>query len=188
MMKKLILALAAILALVSLTAFAEEAAEQKVVLWEHTAKETDEAGNEIEVPVKVTLTYKGELDISELDVDLADGYFGMIRKEGVAPVTIAITPADYGPHANLNQATDEQLQQFIDAVAVQFEEGTYTSEIRKSESGNVYLAVGDGVTRSMWTIYEDTMMEIIQHRDDFSELTEEDLAFALDVGQGIWME
>ena len=53
-MKKLILALCAILVLSCFTAVAEEAF--KVTLWEHTSKDLDEAGNVIEVPVKVTLT------------------------------------------------------------------------------------------------------------------------------------
>ena len=46
-MKKLILALCAILVL-GCCAAAAESAPEKIILWEHTAKEIDEAGNVIE--------------------------------------------------------------------------------------------------------------------------------------------
>ncbi len=185
-MKKLILVFCALLVLGCLTAFAEEA--QKITLWEHISKDIDETGNEIEVPVKVTLTYKGELEIDELVMEVADGYTARISRAGVAPVTLNVLPADFGPHANLNAATEEQLQEYIDAVAVQFESGEYASEVQKTESGNVYLAVGDGKVRSVWMVYEDTILELIQFNDDFELLTAEDQNFAIELLQGIWME
>ena len=83
---------------------------------------------------------------------------------------------------------EEQLKTFIAVVAQQYEEGKYTSEIQKTKSGNVYLAVGDETTRSVWQVYEDTMIEIIQFHEDFSPLTAEDQAFAIEILQGIWME
>ena len=190
-MKKLLIALCAVLALTACAAFAEEAAEpatEKFVLWEHVAKEIDENGTEIDVPVKVTLETKGPVEIFENEAEVIDGFIGRISREGYAPVTVTITAADYGPHANLNDATDEQLQLFIDSVAQQYEEGTYTSDILKTEGGNTYLAVGDSTVRSIWTIYEDTIMELIQYNDDFSPLTEEDQNFAIEIFQGIWTE
>ena len=51
-MKKLLIALCAVLALTACAAFAEEAAEpatEKFVLWEHVSKEIDENGTEIGV-------------------------------------------------------------------------------------------------------------------------------------------
>ena len=186
-MKKMILVLCAVLALGCCTAFAE--AVNKVVLWENTATEVDEAGNLLEQPVKVTLETAEPVEIEMIDeVDVSDGFFAKIRRDGVAPVVVSITPADYGAHANLNKATEEQLQAFIAKVAEQFEEGKYVSEIKKTESGNTFLAVGDAVTRSVWTIYEDTLIEIIQYKEDFTELTAEDQAFAIEILQGIWME
>ena len=161
-MKKLIFVLCAVFALAAVTAFAESAPE-KVVLWEHTAKEMDADGNEIEQLAKGTLETK-------------------------APVVVAISPADYGAHANLNNATEEQLQMLINRIAEQFEEGSYNSGVTKTESGNVYVYAGDSTTRSILQVYEDTLLELIQFHDDFSDLTEEDQAFAVEVLQGIWME
>ena len=184
-MKKGMLVLIALLLLCSV-AFAEET-EKKITLWEHTIIEKDESGEVYTQPVKVTLTYKEPLTLREIENDLMDGYFGEMFREGVAPVTVAISPAEFGAHANLNDATDEELQAYLDAVAQQYEEGAH-SEITKTESGNVYLAVGDGMTRSVWSVYEDTIIEIVQHHEDFSELTGEDQAFAIEILQGIWME
>ncbi len=195
-MKKLIVLLCMIFALSVCTAFAETpaadtaaSAEEKIVLWEHMAKEVDENGKEFEQPVKVTLTLKTPVNIDVIEeADIADGYFARMSRGSLAPVTVAITPADIKAHANLNEATDEQLQIYIDTIAAQYEEGTAVSEIRKTESGNVYLAVGDTHIRSVWQIYEDTLIEIIQFHDDFEELTKEDQEFAIEILQGIWME
>lgn len=192
-MKKLIFVLCVIFALSLCTAFAEapatESTEEKIVLWEHMSKEVDANGKEFEQPVKVTLTLKNPVNIEILErADISDGYFAKMSRGDVAPVTVTITPADIKAHANLNDATDEQLQTYIDAVAAQYEDGTVASEIRKTESGNVYLSVGDSKIRSVWQIYEDTLIEIIQFNDDFEDLTEEDQNFAIEILQGIWME
>ena len=194
-MKKLIFMLCLIFALSICTAFAETtaadtaSAEEKIILWDHMCKEVDENGKEFEQPVKVTLTLKTPVEIEPLEnVDIADGYFAKMSRGDLAPVTVTITPADIKAHANLNEATDEQLQLYIDMVAAQYEEGKVQSEIRKTESGNVYLSVGDEKIRSVWQIYEDTLIEIIQFHDDFEDLTTEDQNFAIEILQGLWME
>ena len=194
-MKKLIFMLCLVFALSICTAFAETtaadtaSAEEKIVLWEHMGKEVDENGKEFEQPVKVTLTLKTPVEIEPLEnVDIADGYFAKMSRGKLAPVRVTITPADYQAHANLNNATDEQLQLYIDIIAAQYDEEKVQSEIRKTESGNVYLAVGDEKIRSVWQIYEDTLIEIVQYHDDFEDLTAEDQNFAIEILQGIWME
>ena len=185
-MKKLIFALCAILALSCITAMAEE--PFKVTLWEHTAKDIDEAGNLIDVPVKVTLTLDTPVEINEIESEVNDGFFATISREGVTPVTVAITPADFGPHANLNDATEEQLNLYLDVVAEQYDEASVIKEIRKTASGNVYLCAGVPTTYSIWQVYEDTIIEIIQNSEDLTDLTAEDQNFAVEVLQGIWME
>ena len=185
-MKKLIFALCAILALSCITAMAEE--PFKVTLWEHTAKDIDEAGNLIDVPVKVTLTLDTPVEINEIESEVNDGFFATISREGVTPVTVAITPADYGPHANLNDGTEEQLNLYLDVVAEQYDEASVIKEIRKTASGNVYLCAGVPTTYSIWQVYEDTIIEIIQNSEDLTDLTAEDQNFAVEVLQGIWME
>ena len=185
-MKKLILALCAILVLSCFTAVAEEAF--KVTLWEHTSKDLDEAGNVIEVPVKVTLTLDKPVEINEIETDVNDGFFATISRDGVTPVTVAITPADYGPHANLNDATDEELQLFLDVVAEQYDEASVIKAVRKTASENVYLCAGVPTTYSIWQVYEDTIIEIIQNSEDGEDLTVDDQNFAVEVLQGIWTE
>ena len=185
-MKKLIFALCAILALSCITAMAEE--PFKVTLWEHTAKDIDEAGNLIDVPVKVTLTLDTPVEINEIESEINDGFFATISREGVTPVTVAITPADYGPHANLNDGTEEQLNLYLDVVAEQYDEASVIKEIRKTASGNVYLCAGVPTTYSIWQVYEDTIIEIIQNSENGEDLTVDDQNFAVEVLQGIWME
>ena len=185
-MKKLIFVLCAILALSCVTAMAEE--PFKVTLWEHTAKDIDEAGNLIDLPVKVTLTLDAPVEINEIESEVNDGFFATISREGVTPVTVAITPADFGPHANLNDATEEQLNLFLDVVAEQYDEESVIKEIRKTASDNVYLCAGVATTYSIWQVYEDTIIEIIQNSEDMNDLTAEDQNFAVEVLQGIWME
>ena len=185
-MKKLILVLCAIFVLTCFSAVAEEAF--KVTLWEHTGKDLDEAGNAIEVPVKVTLTLDNPVDINEIDTDINDGFFAVISRDGVTPVTVAITPADFGPHANLNDATDEDLQLFVDVVAEQYDENTVIKGVRKTASGNVYCYAGVPTTYSIWQVYEDTIIEIIQNSENGEDLTVDDQNFAVEVLQGIWME
>ncbi len=186
-MKKLIFALCAILMLGCLAASAEEAF--KVTLWEHTAKDLDEAGNVIEVPVKVTLTLDTPVEINEIDTEVNDGFFATISRDGVTPVTVTILPAEFeDPHANLNNATEEQLQLYLDVVAQQYDESKVIKQIRKTASENVYLCAGEPTTYSIWQVYENTVIEIIQNSEDGMDLTAEDQNFAVEVLQGIWME
>ena len=186
MMKKRIIALCAVLALACFSAMAEGGF--KTTLWEHTAMETDGAGNAVEVPVRVTLTLDAPVEISEMESSINDGFIAEVSREGVTPVTLAIMPADFGPHANLNGATEEQLNRFMDVVAEQYDEASVIKEIRKTASGNVYLCAGVPSTYSIWQVYEDTIIEIIQNSGDMTDLTAADQAFAVEVLQGIWME
>ena len=188
-MKKLIFALCAILMLASLTALAEESTDVfKVTLWEHTAKDVDEAGNEIEVPVKVTLTLDQPVEINEQETEINDGFFAIVSREGVNPIHLAITPADFGPHANLNNATEEQLNLYLDLIAQDYDENEVIRAIRKTPSENVYLCAGVPTNYEIWQMYEDTLIDILQNSADGSDLTVEDQNFAVEVLIGIWME
>ena len=94
------------------------------------------------------------------------------------------------PCTKHNTYRDPLLRERIrsNRIAEQFEEGSYNSGVTKTESGNVYVYAGDSTTRSILQVYEDTLLELIQFHDDFSDLTAEDQAFAVEVLQGIWME
>lgn len=181
-MKKILCALLAVLMILAATAIAEE----KMVLWEHTAI-IDEAG--AEETVKVTLTVENPVNIEIIDeATVVDVYAAEITRNGVAPVFVVISPAEIAAHANLNMATEEQLMEYINVIGEQYD--SYVYEKQTTESGNVYLAISDaaGTLREIWTIYEDTLIDIIQCNDDYSELKSEDQAFAIEILQGIWME
>lgn len=181
-MKKILCAL-----LVALMIFAVSAiAEEKVTLWEHTSV-IDESG--ATQTVAVTLTMQSPMDITtDDDAEVTDAYIGMLSRENVASVFVIIQPAEIAAHANLNNATEEQLMEYINVIGEQY--GDFVYEIQTTESGNVYLAISDaaGTIREIWTIYEDTLIDILQCNEDFSELNADDQAFAIEVLQGIWFE
>jgi hypothetical protein len=189
-MKKLILMLCVILALGCTAAFAEEISG-KVTLLQTTAIDLDEAGNEVERPVKVTLEVAEPVKLTVAFFDKDEGYVGMVSRNNLA-AAVSVRPANRGPHHNLNEYTDEMLKAYVDEVAKNNFEPGYTYEVAKSEGGNTYVAITDGTTRSISTIYDDFFMEIYQlHADEngvISGLTEEDNAFALEIFQGIWTE
>ena len=217
-MKKLIFLLCAILALSGVTVLAETdavdatAAEDvavettgdetsleestivvdgKVTLWE---SQVETEGEEAPQTVKVTLETKTPVALIPMNLeDTTRGYLAVISRDDLAPVIVSISPAHMGPHYNLNDYTEEMLQDYIHGVVDgNYDEENYTAEILKSEGGNTYVAISDESTRSISTIYDDFVMEIYQFKmdEDFNivPLTDEDKAFALEIFQGIWTE
>ena len=201
-MKKIICLLCALLAVGYISALAEETHESievngKVVLWEHTSIIIDPEGEQYEEVTKVTLETGEPVLLTKVTVaeEAQDDIFmGILSREGLAPVVASVSAANMGLHYNLNDYTEEMLQEYIHQVADgNFEEGAYTSEILKSEGGNTYVAVSDGQFRSISTIYDDFVMELYQFNYDeetgeFLDLTDADKAFALELFQGIWTE
>ena len=166
----------------------------KVTLWDSSLVEVDETQADPLPSVKVTLETKAPVMLVDFGVDEATlGYYGMVAREGTAPALISITPAHMGEHYNLNNYTMDMLMDYIHGIVDgNYDENNYTSEVLQSEGGNTYVAITDGTTRSISTIYDDFVMEIYQFNMDeegnIIPLTDEDKAFALEIFQGIWTE
>ncbi len=164
---------------------------EKTVLWEHTMQENDENGNDVEVTVKVTIDPKSPITIQTFYApdQAKDFYFAQISREGEpSSIILSLASAEMGAHANLNNATEEELKAYGEQMSMQFDEDKAQVTSFKSEGGNTYLVAQDGVQAIVSTIYEDFKIDMYQARSDFSPLTEEDRAFAVEIFQSIWTE
>ena len=188
-MKKLIVVLCVIFSLACFTAFAEGADNSNtILLWEHTfIYENENNGEPVEQTVQVTLTTAEPVTMSVVQNEVSDGFIGIVSRPGFAPVSIDIYPAEYKPHANLKNATDDERQILIDYMTEQFAEGQYTVEDTVLEDGSVYIGVGDNTIRSVMTVIEDVEMELIQahFEEHFKPLEQKDHEFATEILKGI---
>jgi hypothetical protein len=198
-MKKLIVLLCAMMLLVSASGILAEGTgiqapvtvSEKTVLWEHTMQENDENGKDVEVTVKVTLEPKSPVTLQTFfgPEQAKDYYFAEISRKGEpSSIILSLTSAEMGAHANLNNATEEELKAYGEQMSMQFDENKAEVTTFKSEGGNTYIVAQDGVQAIVSTIYEDFKIDMYQARSDFSPLTEEDRAFAIEIFQSIWTE
>ena len=190
-MKKILFVLCMIFALTCCAAFAENAAEtaaepEKVVLWEHTSKEENEAGEAIDKTMTVTLSLAAPYDLYEIEANVTDGYIGKITRTGLAPVVVTIFPFDIDGITDLSHVPDEQVELYAKMIGQQFENFTWEKSV--SESNDVFVTVGDEYTSSTSTVYSSMQLEILQYREDGEKLTDADKAFAVEVFNAVWTE
>lgn len=202
MKKNLFTVLILVLAMLLSTAVAgnaeslSETVSGKINLWTHDVVIMDQAGEQITYPMNVTFEPKAPVEMTRLPVadSLKDEICIVnVTREGVGNVMIAISPANRGLHYNLNDYTDEMLDEYIKSVAeASFAEGSYTAEVRKSEGGNTYVSIGDEYQETLSTIYDDFTMEFYIMRDlengQMVALTDEDHAFVIEMFQSVWTE
>lgn len=203
-MKKLLFALIAILVLISSAACAEDAAlpteevTGMIDLWTYTFAIEDQAGNEAQLPLRVTFEPKAPVTLTRYvsTEDMTDGICVVnVTREGLADVMISISPANRGLHFNLNDYTDTMLEEYIQAIVEgNFQEGQYEAEVRKSEGGNTYVRIGDANMEILSTIYDDFTMEFFLSNIEVDAegnvtlhaLTDADRAFAEEMFASVW--
>ena len=150
-------------------------AEDKITVF------TDEATG-----AKVTLEMQGEYYI-EFDQHSGTEYVQFdVSRDGVAPVTVMISAID-AEGVNMNDMTEEQLQQLCNYLAVD-EDSVVTVE--ETESGNKYIniliASEEGSIQERYTVFEGFDMSRVQFKEGI--FTEEDTAFLAEVQSGLWVE
>lgn len=203
MKKNLFAVLLLVLAMLLSVAVAEntnvpetQTVSEKINLWSHDVVIMDQAGEMTTYPLNVTFEPKAPVELTILPVaeQLQNEIFmATVSREGLANVMIAISPADRGLHFNLNNYTDEMMNDYILSVAADnFPDGEYVSEVRKSEGGNTYVSVGTEYQETLSTIYDDFVMEFFLMHDpvdgELVPLTEEDRAFNVEMFQSVWTE
>ena len=203
-MKKIIVILIAVIALLCTVAYADELVTReingKVSLWEREITLTDLHGKEARMPILITLKVKEPVKLTLLPAVEAytdQVYMAKVEREGVAQAYIAVTSAKRGLHHNLNNYTNEKLQEYINSVIyTSFDSENSRSEVRESAGGNTYVMVDADYARMLSTIYENFRIEIYLTKPNtsdpnnivFEPLTDKDKAFGLEIFQGIWLE
>ncbi len=115
----------------------------------------------------------GDQDSSELVS------YSEITSEGLASVAVTIAPSEEYGDLSMNDLTEEEVEQLKALVAEQFESAELTVEI--TPSGNAYIFVNadeEGID-AIFTLYLGYFVELTQWHDDFSELTDADNAFMM---------
>ena len=103
----------------------------------------------------------------------------LITSEGRASVAITIAPSDIYGDLSMNDLSDEEVEQLKALAAEQYEDPELSVEA--TPSGNSYIAVDadeEGI-KSVFTLYLGYFVELTQWHEDFSEITEADDAFML---------
>ena len=201
MKKNLFAVLMLVLVLFCCVAFAETALQsqtvsEKIALWEHDVVVVDQKEQSTSYPLVVTLEPKAPVELTVLPVaeNLSSEVFVCkVTREGVGDVMIAVSPANRGLHYNLNDYTQEMLDEYIRSVVEgNYAEGTYTAEVLTSEGGNTFVRVGTEYQETLSTIYDDFTMEFqlthLSEENTLEPLTEEDHAFAIEIFQSVWTE
>ena len=109
------------------------------------------------------------------------------HRPGCADVTISVAVADLDGADSLTALSTEILDAIKADILIDYPGGTITEHY--TEAGTLYLLVDAGEDydlHDMFTMYKGFYIDLIQYNEDFSDLTEADDAFLLDIMQGIW--
>lgn len=109
-----------------------------------------------------------------------------VETEGLAPCVISIAKSDIAEDESLADMGEETIEMIAAHVAEQFD----NPEIVTGTAGDfAYIAVKSygeaGNIHSIFTIVKGYFVQTDQYHEDFSELTEEDGAFAREVLAGL---
>lgn len=160
MKKILAFLIAAILLLGSTSAFAE------VVTF---AEDSPEFNIEMELPEGASV---GEQVDSEL-VSVCQ-----IASDGVASVYITIAPSDIYDDLSMNDLSEEEVENLKALASEQYDNPEMTIEITPSGNKYIHVVTNVGIS-SIFTLYRGYFVELTQWHDDYSELTDTDYAFML---------
>ena len=109
------------------------------------------------------------------------------HRAGCADVTVCVALADLDGAQSLSELDTDTLASIKADILQDYPDGTITEH--HTASGTLYLLVdanNDYDLHDMFTLYQGFYIDLIQYHPDFSDLTEEDDAFLLDIMQGIW--
>lgn len=137
----------------------------------------------------VVLPLEEEVEITP-EESYSEGLFCWIIDDGKhTPVKLSIAPTEIGGEISLADYTEEEQMQLGDMAGAMFDEPEI--HLDTTPSGNLYLHICSNEQSDMdmiFTIYKGYFVELLQHKDDFSQLSEEDNQFCLDILHAIEFE
>lgn len=102
-----------------------------------------------------------------------------VDSEGLASVWVVIAYSEiYTDNESMNDLDEEEIQNLMDIAGIQYEEPELSVDV--TPSGNKYIRVcanSEFDIDSIFTLYKGYFVELTQWHDDYSELTDADLAF-----------
>lgn len=153
-----------------LAAFCVSAFAEEVVL-----KELDETYN-----VVIISDEKFNIEVIESEHEDVDCW---IIDDGVhAPVNLAIAPSEIVGGVSLSDYSEEEQMMLAEMAGAMFENPEI--HLDTTPSGNLYIHICSNEQSdidSIFTIYKGYFVELLQHKDDFSQLSDEDRAYCLSI-------
>lgn len=122
---------------------------------------------------------------AEIVTSYADeSYYGAeVHKDGVANVMFIVAPSEIYDGQSLADLSEEDLKDLTDLILEDMADGS-TCALETTPSGNQYLMIrerGEGNSNIILTVYRGYFIQLTQFNEDFSELTDADEAFLLDL-------
>ncbi len=101
-----------------------------------------------------------------------------INNEGLASVYITIAPSDIYEDLSMNDLSEEDIMNLESLASEQYDNPEMAIEI--TPSGNKYIHISTNADiASIFTLYKGYFVELTQWHEDYSELTDADYAFML---------
>ena len=104
--------------------------------------------------------------------------YNKITSEGLASVAVIIAPSDDYGDLSMKDLSEEEVEQLKALGTEQYEAAVVSVEITPSGNQYIFINTEDGID-AIFTLYLGYFVELTQWHDDFSELTEADTAFLL---------
>jgi hypothetical protein len=102
----------------------------------------------------------------------------IIESEGLASVSVNIAWTDIYGDLSMNDLSEEDVEQLKELASKQYNDPVVSVETTPSGNSYIYVNTGEGID-AIFTLYLGYFVELTQWHDDFSELTEDDSAFML---------
>ncbi|MFH1513817.1 MAG: hypothetical protein ABIG45_10740 [Bacillota bacterium] len=105
--------------------------------------------------------------------------YSEIMSEGLASVAVTIAASDIYGDLSMNDLSDEEVEQLKALAAEQFESAEMTVEITPSGNEYIFVSADEEGIDAIFTLYLGYFVELTQWHYDFSEITDADSAFML---------
>lgn len=130
----------------------------------------------------IVLITDEEISIEPVETDADDLNSWIIDDSVHTPVTLSIALSEIGGDISLIDCTEEEQMQLGKMAGAMFENPEI--HLDTTPSGNLYLHICSNEQSdidSIFTIYKGCFVELVQYKEDFSQLSDEDREFCLSI-------